>query len=99
MDNRLDRELNLAMTNSSWKHTWKHAVFDRHGDLSFQIETISSKETTDELVEDFACYLMGCGFFQGNIIEAFEDYVIEHKEALITGAGRFKNVNEPSFSD
>jgi len=84
---------------SSWKHTWKHVVIDRYGDLSFQIETISNKETTNDVVEDFACYLMGCGFFQSNIIEAFEDYVTEHKEALITGVDRFKNVDEPSFSD
>jgi len=84
---------------SSWKHTWKHVVIDRYGNLSFQIETISNKETTGDVVEDFACYLMGCGFFQSNIIEAFEDYVIEHKEALITGTDRFKNVDKQTDAD
>ena len=84
---------------SSLKHTWKHVVIDRYGDPSFDIEVTSYKATTNDVVEDFACYLMGCGFFQSNIIEAFEDYVTEQKEALITGVDRFKNVDEPSFSD
>lgn len=90
------------MTSSSssapWKHSWKHAIFDRYGDPSFEIEVVSYKQTSDEIVEDFASYLMGCGFFQSNIIESFEDYIKEHKEPLITGANRLKDVDESSFT-
>ena len=62
------------MTNSPsfpWKHSWKHSITDRHGDPSFDIEVVSYKTVIDELVEDFACYLMGCGYSHSLIIEAF----------------------------
>ena len=99
MDNHFDRELNPAMTNAPWKHSWKHAMFDRCGGPLFEIEVVSYRSVAGEIVEDFASYLMGCGFFQGNIIEAFEDYVIEHKEALIAGTERFKNVDKQTGAD
>jgi len=74
-------------------------MFDRYGGPLFEVEVVSYRAVAEEIVEDFASYLLGCGFFESNIIEAFEGYVEEHKEALITGSERFKNADESSLSD
>jgi len=84
---------------SPWKHSWKHAIFDRYGGPLFEIEVVSYRSVAEEIVEDFASYLLGCGFFESNIIEAFEGYVEEHKEALITGSERFKNADKQTDAD
>lgn len=69
-------------------HKWSHTFLDRFGKPSYELSFTSYKETTSEIVEDFACYLMGCGFFQSTIIEAFDDYISEHRQALINSGER-----------
>jgi hypothetical protein len=44
---------------------------NRYGDPSFDIEVTSYKATIYEVVEDFACYLMGCGYSRSLIVYAF----------------------------
>jgi len=56
---------------SPWKHSWKHSITNRYGDPSFDIEVTSHKATIYEVVEDFACYLMGCGYSRPLIVDAF----------------------------
>lgn len=71
-------------------HKWTHTFLDRFGAPSYEVSFTSYKEATPELVEDFACYLMGCGFFQSSIIEAFYDYISEHRQALVDGGKRIE---------
>lgn len=71
-------------------HKWTHSFVDRFGNPSYEVSFISYKETTSEIVEDFACYLMGCGFFQSTILEAFDDYISEHRQALIDAGKRIE---------
>jgi len=69
-------------TVNDFAHTWKHSYHDRYGNPSYEITVITYQQTTDELVEDFAMYLMGCGFSQGNVLQAFQRYVDEHSGVL-----------------
>ena len=69
-------------------HRWSHTFLDRFGTPSSELNFASYKETTSELVEDFACYLMGCGFFQSSIVEAFDDYISDHRQALVDSGNR-----------
>ena len=71
-------------------HKWTHTYLDRFGVPSYEVIFTSYKEAAPELVEDFACYLMGCGFFQSTILEAFDDYISEHRQALIDGGKRIE---------
>lgn len=67
------------------QHEWRYAHGDNaHATIVFK----NSFEFCGDVVEEFASYLAAVGFFQGNIIEAFESYVDEHKVALIRGAKR-----------
>jgi hypothetical protein len=69
-------------------HKWTHSFVDRFGAPSYEVSFTSYKESATELAEDFASYLMGCGFFQSTIIEAFDDYISEHRQALIDSGER-----------
>ena len=71
------------MNNSSpWKHIWKHTITNRHDDPSFDIEVTSYKATIYEVVEDFSCYLMGCGFSRSLIVDAFNAQAEEFADLL-----------------
>lgn len=71
-------------------HKWTHAFPDRFGNPSYEVSFTSYKDAAPELVEDFACYLMACGFFQSTILEAFDDYISEHRQALIDSGKRIE---------
>jgi hypothetical protein len=78
--------------SSPWKHVWKHSVTNRYGDPSFDIEVTSCKATIYEVVEDFSCYLMGCGFTSSLVVDGFLAYAEEHVDDR-------KDVDKPSLSD
>jgi hypothetical protein len=67
------------------QHTW-HYSFNNEAktEVTFKNHCVFC----DEVVEELALYLMATGFFQSNIIEAFEKYVDEHKPAFINSAKR-----------
>lgn len=81
------------------QHTW-HYTFDNEA----KTEVIFKNHHVfcDEVVEELANYLMAVGFFQSNIIQAFEGYVDQHKQALINSAkrldGEYTNKYNP-FAD
>ena len=96
---KLDGSMNPASSSIPWKHSWKHSMLDRYGDPRLDIEMTCYEETATELVENFAFYLMGCGFFQSNIIEAFDSYIQVHGKTLIASAERLKaNADQSSLS-
>jgi len=75
-------------SNPTLSHEWRYAHGENaHATIVFR----NSFECCDEVVEEFANYLAAVGFFQSNIIEAFESYVNENKIALLYGAKRFEN--------
>jgi hypothetical protein len=67
---------------SPWKHSWKHSITNRYGDPSFDIEVVSYKATIYEVVEDFTCYLMGCGYSRSLIVDAFNAQAEEFADLL-----------------
>lgn len=67
------------------QHTW-HYVF--HNEAKTEVTFKNHHVFCDEVVEELATYLMAVGFFQSNIIEAFQNYVDEHKQAFINSAKR-----------
>ena len=67
---------------SPWKHSWKHSITNRYGDPSFDIEVTSYKATIYEVVEDFSCYLMGCGFSRSLVVDAFNAQAEEFADLL-----------------
>ncbi len=77
---------------SPWKHSWKHSITNRYGDPSFDIEVVSYKATIYEVVEDFACYLMGCGYSRSLVVDAFNAQAEEFADLL-------KNVDEQTDAD
>jgi hypothetical protein len=77
---------------SPWKHSWKHSITNRYGDPSFDIEVTSYKATIYEVVEDFTCYLMGCGYSRSLIVDAFNAQAEEFSDLL-------KNVDEQTDAD
>jgi hypothetical protein len=77
---------------SPWKHSWKHSITNRHGDPSFDIEVVSYKANIYEVVEDFACYLMGCGHSRSLIVDAFNAQAEEFADLL-------KNVDKQTDAD
>jgi hypothetical protein len=77
---------------SPWKHSWKHSITNRYGDPSFDIEVVSYKAAIDEVIEDFACYLLGCGYSRSLIVDAFNAWAEEFADLV-------KDADEPSLSD
>jgi hypothetical protein len=77
---------------SPWKHSWKHSRTNRYGDPDFDIEVTSYKGTICEVVEDFACYLMGCGYPRSLIVDAFNAQAEEFADLV-------KNVDEQTDTD
>jgi hypothetical protein len=67
---------------SPWKHSWKHSITNRYGDPSFEIEVVSYKAAIYEVVEDFTCYLMGCGYSRSLIVDAFNAQAEEFADLL-----------------
>ena len=67
-------------------------MLDRHGDPCFDIELVSYEATTTELVEDFACYLMGCGYSRPLIVDAFNAQAEEFAD-LVKDADKQTNVD------
>jgi len=83
------------MSNSSlspWKHSWKHSITNRYGDPSFEIEVVSYKAVIGEVVEDFAHYLLGCGYSLSLIVDAFNAQAEEFADLV-------KDADKPSLSD
>lgn len=68
-------------------HEWK---CEHTGERPCTVHFKHSIEGCHEIVEEFASYLAGCGFYQNNIIEAFEDYVVANKKAIVNGALRLQ---------
>lgn len=77
----------MTSLNEYGQHTW-HYVYNNEAktEVTFRNHLVFC----DEVVEELACYLMATGFFQSNIIEAFERYVEEHKRAFINSAKRLE---------
>ena len=67
------------------QHTWHYSF---NNDAKTEVTFKNHCVFCDEVVEELALYLMATGFFQSNIIEAFEKYVDEHKQALINSTKR-----------
>jgi hypothetical protein len=67
---------------SPWKISSKHSMTNRYGDPSFDIEVTSYKATIYEVVEHFACYLMGCGYSRSLIVDAFNAQAEEFADLL-----------------
>lgn len=67
------------------QHTWSYSF---NNEAKTEVTFKNHCVFCDEVVEELALYLMATGFCQGNIIEAFEKYVDEHKQALIDSAKR-----------
>jgi len=80
------------MDLTTYPHVWKHTITSRYGDPSFVIEVVSHKATIYDIVEDFSCYLKGCGFTESLILDGFLGYTEEH-------AHEAKNADKPSLSD
>ena len=71
------------------QHTWHYAY---NNEAKTEITFRNHHVFCTEVVEEMATYLMGVGYFQSNIIEAFELYVDEHKQAIINGAKRLEGM-------
>lgn len=70
------------------QHEWRYSHGDSgHASIVFK----NSFEFCNDVVEEFASYMLASGFFQSSIIQAFECYVDEHKSALINGAKRLES--------
>jgi len=67
------------------QHTW-HYIYNN--EAKTEVTFKNHHVFCDEVVEELANYLMAVGFFQSNIIQAFESYVDEHKQAFINSAKR-----------
>ena len=67
---------------SDFAHEWKHAYNDRYGNPHLSIKVVSYSQAAGDLIEDFAAYLMACGFYQSSIINGFQAYADEHKEVV-----------------
>jgi len=72
---------------SDFAHEWKHAYNDRYGNPHLSIKVVSYSQVADDLIEDFAAYLMACGFYQSSIINGFQAYIDEHKDAVSRADG------------
>ena len=67
---------------SDFAHEWKHACNDRYGNPHLSIKVVSYSQVADDLIEDFAAYLMACGFYQSSVIKGFEAYIDLHKSVV-----------------
>jgi len=67
---------------SDFAHEWTHAYNDRYGNPHLSIKVVSYSQVADGLIEDFAAYLMACGFYQSSVIKGFEAYIDLHKEVV-----------------
>lgn len=52
----------------------------------------TSSTSCNDIVDQFARYMLGAGFLHCNIVEAFQDYVDEYSPALITGSERIETM-------
>lgn len=71
------------------QHTWQYIY---NNEAKTEVTFRNHHVFCDQVVEEMANYLMATGFYQSNIIEAFETYVVEHKQAFINGAKRLDNM-------
>lgn len=71
------------------QHTWHYV---HNNQAKTEVTFKNHHVFCDEVVEEMANYLMAIGFFQSNIIQAFESYVDEHKQAFIDGAKRLDHM-------
>lgn len=71
------------------QHTWQYSY---NNEAKTEVVFKNHHVFCDEVVEEMANYLMATGFFQSNIIQAFESYVVEHKQAFINSAKRLDDM-------
>lgn len=70
------------------RHEWRY-VYDDLTNPSTELVFRNKHFCTTDIVQEFANYLLGCGFHQSNVIEAFEDYAAENRPVMINAGRRF----------
>ena len=71
------------------RHVWR-CEFNDNGRSTLELAT--SSIICNDIVEEFARYMLGAGFLHCNIVEAFQDYVDEYSPALISGSERIETM-------
>jgi hypothetical protein len=77
------------------QHTW-HYVYN--SEAKAEVTFKNHCTYCNEVVEEFANYLMATGLFQTNVIEAFQGYIDEHKPALISAVKRLNGEEDGKYN-
>jgi len=85
----------MTSLNEFGQHTW-HYVFNNEAktEVTFNNHCVFC----DEVVREFACYLMATGLCQTSIIQSFEDYVDEYKQSLIKAVKRLDDKEDDRYN-